>query len=124
MPHALLYASPGPRGPCLRGRAARQVGPQCQSDRLVTNGSVAGTPTKRGKPCGCQVTRTTPRGKPRTMKRNAVPWSLRGIAMHRLACLLQVSGQAVRNGLRTVAKAHEAQPVPTGHPLVLGLEER
>ena len=58
------------------------------------------------------------------MKRNAVPWSLRGIAMHRLAFLLQVSGQAVRNGLRTVAKAHEAQPVPTGHTLVLELEER
>jgi transposase-like protein len=62
--------------------------PQGQSDWLVNNGSVAGKPTKLCKPCGLQLTRTTPRGKPLTMQINTVLWSLRGISMHRLAFLL------------------------------------
>jgi hypothetical protein len=48
------------------------VCPQGQSDRLVNNGSVAGKPTKLGKPCGVPLTRTTPRGKPLTLQINAV----------------------------------------------------
>jgi transposase-like protein len=49
-----------------------QVCPQGQSDRLVNNGAVAGTPKKLCKPCGYQLTRTTPRGKPFVMKVHAV----------------------------------------------------
>src|SRR2546426_7296571 len=90
------------------------VCPQCQSDRLVNNGSVAGTPTKFCKPCGLQFTRTMPRGKPLT---------LRGISMHRIAFLLQVSVQAVLNWIRTFAKEHEEKPEPTGKTIVLELDE-
>ena len=48
------------------------VCPRCQSNRLGKNGSVAGKPKKQWKPCGYQLTRETPRGKPREMKRTAV----------------------------------------------------
>jgi insertion element IS1 protein InsB len=99
------------------------VCPQCQSDRLVNNGSVAGNPQKLCKPCGVQFTRTTPRGTPLTMQINAVVWYLRGISMNRIAFLLQVSVQAVLNWIRTFAKAHEEKPEPTGKTIVLELDE-
>jgi transposase-like protein len=65
--------------------------PQCQSDRLVNNGSAAGKPKKRCRPCGYQCTRTTPRGKPLAMKVHAVLLYLSGLSMHRIAFLLRVS---------------------------------
>jgi hypothetical protein len=50
------------------------VCPPCQGDRLVHNGSAAGKPKKQRNPCGYQCTRTTPRGKPLTMKITAGLW--------------------------------------------------
>ena len=97
------------------------VCPQRQSDRLVNNGSVAGKPKKLCKQCGFQFTRTTPRGKPLTMKINAVLWCLDGISMNRIAFLLQGSVQAVPNWIRTFAKEHEGEPEPTGKTIVLEL---
>ena len=97
--------------------------PQCQSDRLVNNGSVAGKPKKLCKQCGFQFTRTTPRGKPLTTKINAVLFYLSGISMHCIACLLRVSAPSVLNWIRTFAKAHEEKPAPTGKTIVLQLEE-
>jgi insertion element IS1 protein InsB len=99
------------------------VCPQCQSDRLVNNGSVAGKPKKLCKQGGFQFTRMTPRGKPFTMKINAVLWYLSGISMNRIAFLLQVPVQAVLNWIRTFAKAHEEKPEPTGKTIVLELDE-
>ena len=93
--------------------------PQCQSDRLVNNGSVAGKPKKLCKRCGFQFTRTTPRGKPLTTKINAVLFYLSGISMHRIAFLLRVSAQSVLNWIRTFAKAHEdthSAPLFRGSP--------
>ena len=97
--------------------------PQCQSDRLVNNGSVAGKPKKLCKRCGFQFTRTTPRGKPLTTKINAVLFYLSGISMHRIAFLLRVSAQSVLNWIRTFAKAHEEKPEPAGKTIVLQLDE-
>ena len=67
------------------------VCPQCQSGHVIKNGSAAGTPKKQGKHCGYQFTRTTPRGKPFTVKIKAVLLSLSGVSMHRIVFLLQVS---------------------------------
>jgi insertion element IS1 protein InsB len=97
--------------------------PQCQSDRLVNNGSVAGKPKKLCKQCGFQFTRTTPRGKPLTTKINAVLWYLSGVSMHRIAFLLQVSAQAVLNWIRAFATAHYEKPAPTGKTIVIELDE-
>ena len=68
--------------------------PKCQSDRVIRHGSAAGKPKKQCQQCGYQFTRTTPRGKPLATQSNAVLGSLRGMAMHRIACLLRVSAQA------------------------------
>jgi transposase-like protein len=99
------------------------VCPQCQSAWLVNNGSVAGKPKTLCKQCGSQFTRTTPRGKPLTMKINAVLWYLSGISMNRIAFLLQVSVKSVLNWLRTVAKEHEEKPEPTAKTIVLELDK-
>jgi insertion element IS1 protein InsB len=97
--------------------------PQCQSDRLANNGSVAGKPKKLCKRCGFQFTRITPRGKPLTTQINAVLFYLSGISMNRIAFLLLVSAQSVLNWIRTFAKAHEEKPEPTGKTIVQELDE-
>jgi insertion element IS1 protein InsB len=74
--------------------------------------------------CGYQVPRTTPGGKPLKPKINAVLFSLSGISMPRIACLLRVSAQAVRHWLRTFAQEHEETPEPTSRALILELDER
>jgi hypothetical protein len=86
---------------------------------LVNNGSVAGKAKKRCQQCGYQFTRTIPRGKPRTTKLNAVLFYLSGISMHRIACLLRVSAQAVLHWIRALARAHQEKPAPTGRTIVL-----
>jgi insertion element IS1 protein InsB len=99
------------------------VCPQCQSDRLVNNGSVASKPKKLCKQCGYQFTRTTPRGKPVVMKVHAVLLYLSGISMHRIAFLLRVSAQSVLNWLRIFAQEHYEKPEPTGNAIILELDE-
>jgi transposase-like protein len=97
-----------------------RVCPQCQSDRLVNNGSAAGKPKKQCQQCGYQFTRTTPRGKPLTTKINAVLLYLSGISMNRIAFLLHVSAQAVLNWIRTFAQKFQEKPEPTGRSIILG----
>jgi len=97
--------------------------PQCQSDHIINHGSAAGKPKKQCKQCGYQFTRTTPRGKPFTMKINAVLLSLSGVSMNRIAFLLRVSAQAVLNWIRTFAKEHQEKPEPTGRTIILELDE-
>jgi insertion element IS1 protein InsB len=101
-----------------------QVCPQCQRDRLVNNGSAAGKPKKLCRQWGSQFTRTTPRGKPLAMKVHAVLWYLSGISLPRLAFLLRVSAQSVRNWLRTWAQEHDEKPEPTRRAIILELDER
>jgi IS1 family transposase/transposase-like protein len=100
-----------------------QVCPQCQRDRLVNNGFAAGKPKRLCRQCGDQLTRTTPRGKPLAMKVHAVRVYLRGISMHRIACLLRVSAQSVRNWIRAFATEHSKKPAPAGKTIILQLDE-
>ena len=100
-----------------------QVCPQCQRDRLVSNGSAAGKPKKPCQPGGYQLTRTTPRGKPLTTTINAVWLSLSGISRHRVAFRLRVSAQAVLNWIRTFAQKYQEKPEPTGRGILLELDE-
>jgi len=108
---------------CLKGRIALHVCPQCQSARLVNNGSVASKPQKLCKPCGYPFTRTTSRGKPVVMKVHAGLLSLSGISLHHIAFLLLVSVQSVLNWLRTLAQEHDEKPDPTGKAIILELDE-
>jgi transposase-like protein len=100
-----------------------RVCPQCQSDRLVKNGSVADKPKKLCQQCGYQFTRIIPRGKPLKTKINAVLLYLSGISMHRIAFLVRVSAQSVLNWIRVFATAYYEKPEPTGRTIVLELDE-
>jgi transposase len=100
-----------------------QVCPQCQSDRLVNNGSAAGKPKKLRRQCGYHFTRPTPRGKPLAMKVHAVLLDLSGISMHRIAFLLRVSAPSVLNWLRTLAQEHYEKPEPPSRAIILELDE-
>jgi insertion element IS1 protein InsB len=100
-----------------------RVCPQCQSDRLVNNGSAAGKPKKLYRPCGYQFTCPTPCGKPLAMKVHAVLLYLSGISMQRITFLLRVSVQSVRNWLRTFAQEHDEKPEPTSRAIILELDE-
>ena len=100
-----------------------RIGPKCQSDRLVKNGSAAGKPKQLCQQCGYQFTRTTPRGKPLTMKINAILGYLSGVSMNRIAFLLQVSAQSVLNWIRAFAQEHDEKPEPTGKAILLELDE-
>jgi transposase-like protein len=102
---------------------AMHVCPRCQSDRLVNNGSAAGKPKKQCQQCGRQFTRTTPRGKPLSMKIKAVLWDLSGVSMNRIAFLLRVPAQAVLTWIRALAQHYQEKPEPTGRTIVLGLDE-
>jgi transposase-like protein len=92
--------------------------PQCQSDRLVKNGSAAGKPKKQCKQCGYQFTRTTLRGKPLKTKSNAVLFYLSGLSMNRIAFLLRVSAGGAQlephlcPGAPGEARAHGANHRP------------
>ena len=84
--------------------------PQCQRDRLVHNGSAAAKPKKLCRPCGYQLTRPTPRGKPLAMQVHAVLLYLSGLSMHRIAFLLRVSVQSALTWRRTFAQEHDEKP--------------
>ena len=97
--------------------------PRCHSEQVVPNGSAAGKPKKRCKPCGYQFTRTTPRGKPLQTKMLAVLLYLSGLSMNRIATLCDVSAQAVLNWIRAFAHAHYEKPQPDGAVVILELDE-
>jgi transposase-like protein len=99
------------------------VCPQCQNGRIVNNGSVAGNPKSSASTTAFSLPARTPRGKPLTMKINAVLWYLSGISMNHVAFPLQVAVQAVLNWIQTFAKEHEEKPEPTGKTIVLELDK-
>ena len=81
-----------------------QVCPQCQSDRLVNNGSAAGKPKKLCQQCGYQLP-VPPRAASPSRRRSMRYGSTGGISMNRVAFLLRVSAQAVLNWIRTLARS-------------------
>jgi hypothetical protein len=93
-----------------------RVCPQCQSDRLVKNGSAAGKPKKLCQQCGYQFTRII-------TKINAVLLDLNGMSMHRIAFLVRASAQSVLNWIRAFATAYYEKPEPTGRTIVLELDD-
>src|SRR5215510_504640 len=102
---------------------AMQKCPRCHSEQVVPNGSAAGKPKKRCKPCGYQFTRTTPRGKPLQIKMLAVLLYLSGLWMNRIATLCGVSAQAVLNWICAFAHEHYKKPKPDGTAVILELDE-
>jgi transposase len=97
--------------------------PKCGSAEAIKNGRVQGKARWKCKNCGCQFTRSTPRGKPLEMKLMCVLLYCHGVSFNALANLYEVAASSVMRWVRTFAKAHYEKPKPEGRVIVMELDE-
>ena len=98
--------------------------PRCGGAALIRSGHACGRQRWRCKGCGRQFTRTTPRGKPAAMKREAVELYCTGLSMNAIAKRFAVSAQSVLRWVRAHADAHCPRPEPApGTACVVELDE-
>src|SRR3954471_9228660 len=88
--------------------------PACGGVALIRSGHACGRQRWRCKGCGRQFTRTTPRGKPAGVKREAVGLYCAGVSLNATAKRLGVSAQSVMRWVRDHAREHCPKPEPTG----------
>ena len=83
--------------------------PKCQSEHSVKSGHANGNPRRLCKQCGCNYTRSQPRGKPMELKRQAVQMYLEGMGVsgHRTGTGLGVSNVSVLNWVRAFGERLE-----------------
>ena len=97
--------------------------PKCQSAHRVKAGFVQGVQRFLCRTCGCQYTRSEPKGMPLAVKLLAVTLYVHGLSMNAIGKLLQVSTPAVLKWIRTFAETHCAKPQPTASAAVIELDE-
>ena len=90
---------------------------------LIKSGHACGRQRWRCKGCGRQFTRTEPRGKPVTMKLEAVGLYCTGLSLNAIGKRLGVSTQSVMRWVRDHAKAHCPKPGPQARALVVEIDE-
>jgi transposase-like protein len=86
--------------------------PRCGGATLIKSGHACGRQRWRCKGCGFQFTRTTPRGMPAAVKRDAVALYCTGLSMNAIAKRFGVAAQSVLRWVRAHADAHGARPTP------------
>jgi transposase len=99
------------------------VCPACAGAVLIRSGHACGRQRWRCKGCGRQFTRTEPRGKPVTMKLEAVGLYCTGLSLNAIGKRLGVSTQSVMRWVRDHAKAHCPKPGPQARALVVEIDE-
>ena len=82
--------------------------PKCQSEDSVKSGHANGDPRRLCKQCGCNFTRSDPRGKPACLKRRAIQMYLEGMGFRAIGRVLEVSNVSVLNWVRAMGEALEA----------------
>jgi transposase len=97
--------------------------PACEGTGLIKSGHACGRQRWRGKGCGRQFTRTTPRGKPAVMKHEAMGLYGTGLSLHAIGKRLGVSAQSVMRWVRDHARDHCPKPEPAGRATVVELDE-
>src|SRR3954451_6437761 len=97
--------------------------PACGGSGLIKSGHACGRQRWRCKGCGRQFTRTTPRGKPAALKREAVGLYCVGLSMNTIGRRLGVSTQSVMRWIRDHARECCPKPVPTGRAVVVEIDE-
>ena len=80
--------------------------PKCQSDHKVKCGFVKNIQRYKCKQCGCQYTRSTPKGRPVEDKLLAVTLYVHGLSLNTIAKLMHVSTPGVLDWVRRYAKKH------------------
>ena len=69
--------------------------PKCKGEEKTKNGFKSGVQRYKCKSCGCNYTKSTPRGYPIEVKREALRYYLEGIGFRRIERLLGISHTAV-----------------------------
>ena len=69
--------------------------PKCKGEEKTKNGFKNGVQRYKCKPCGCNYTKSTPRGYPIEVKREALRYYLEGIGFRKIERLLGISHTAV-----------------------------
>ena len=62
--------------------------PKCQSEHRLKSGHANGNPRRLCQQCGCNYTRSQPRGKPMELKRQAVRMYLEGMGFRAIGRVL------------------------------------
>ena len=88
--------------------------PRCGAAALIKSGHACGRQRWRCKGCGLQFTRTTPRGMPAALKREAVELYCTGLSMNAIAKRFGVAAQSVLRWVRDHADRHCPRPEPDG----------
>lgn len=96
--------------------------PKCGSERKVKSGFMKGIQRYKCKECGCQYTRSTPRGAPLKTRLMAVYLYTHGLSMNAIAKLLGVSTPGVLRWIKKFAKDHCEMPTP-GTSVIVELDE-
>jgi transposase-like protein len=101
--------------------------PACGGSGLIKSGHACGRQRWRCKGCGRQFTRTTPRGKPATVKAAAIELYCTGLSLNAIGKRLGVSAQSVMRWVRDHARRHcpkpKPKPKPAGRAVVVELDE-
>ena len=99
--------------------------PVCRGTVLIRSGHACGRQRWKckGPGCGRQFTRTTPRGKPEAMKREAVSLYCAGLPLNAAGKRLGVSARSVMRWVRDHARRHCPKPEPAGRATVVEIDE-
>ena len=98
--------------------------PRCGEAALIKSGHACGRQRWRCKGCGLQFTRTTPRGMPAAIKREAVELYCTGLSMNAIAKRCGVAAQSVLRWVRAHADAHCPRLAPApGAACIVELDE-
>lgn len=98
--------------------------PRCGAGPIIRSGHARGKQRWRCKGCRLQFTRTTPRGKPAAVKREAVALYCSGLSMNAIAKRFGVAAQSVLRWVRAHADRHCPRPVPEpGTACVVEIDE-
>lgn len=98
--------------------------PRCGGAALIRSGHACGKQRWRCKGCNRQFTRTTPRGMPAAVKREAVALYCTGLSLNAIARRFGVAAQSVLRWVRDHADRHCPRPEPApGTACVVELDE-
>ena len=100
--------------------------PACRGTVLIRSGHACGRQRWKckGPGCGRQFTRTTPRGTPVEVKRQAIELYCLGLSMNAVAKRVGVSAQSMLRWVRDHAHAHCPKPEPArGGTAVVEIDE-
>jgi transposase-like protein len=93
---------------------------KCQSNNVVKSGHIRGFQRYKCKSCGCQFTKTAPRGKHPAIKSMAIVlYAFCGVSMGNIARIFKVSTVAVLKWIRQAASQIETPTKETAEAVIL-----